>query len=51
MIESMLGWSKIITWILRVFTFVVMVLAVYLFFSPIVEITGSIPIVGGFIKS
>lgn len=42
--------NQAITLILRIVTFVIMVLGIYLFFSPIVEILGYIPIVGGFLK-
>lgn len=51
MIDIMIGNNTIQTNVLRVFAFIIMVLGIYAFFSPIVEIIGYIPLVGGFIKS
>ena len=51
LIEQEIKKNKMISNILRVVTFVVMVAGIYLFFSPIVDLIGYIPIVGGFLKS
>lgn len=49
-IETMITTNKVITNILRIVAYFVMVLGIYAFFSPIVEILGYIPLVGGFLK-
>lgn len=46
----MIANNKVQTLILRILGYVVMVLGIYAFFSPIVEIIGYIPLVGGFLK-
>lgn len=50
MIEQTLLTNKLQTNILRVVAFAIMVLGIYAFFSPIVNILGYIPLVGGFLK-
>jgi hypothetical protein len=43
--------DKIVTNILRVVAYFLMVLGIYVFLSPIVELLGYIPLVGGFLKA
>lgn len=50
MIDNMIAVNKATTNILRLVAYFVMVLGIYAFFSPIVEILGYIPLVGGFLK-
>lgn len=42
--------NKTLTIALRIAAYIVMVLGVYAFFTPIVDMLGYIPLVGGFIK-
>jgi hypothetical protein len=42
--------SQTFTWILRVVSYVLMVLGFWMFFSPITAILGFIPLVGGILK-
>lgn len=42
--------NKTLTNVLRVASYFVMVLGIYAFFSPIADLIGYIPLVGGFIK-
>ncbi len=51
MISTMIITNKSLTNVLRLVAYFVMVLGIYAFFSPIVDILGYIPLVGGFIKS
>lgn len=50
MIQTMIISNKTLTNVLRIAAYLVMVLGIYAFFSPIVDMLGYIPIVGGFIK-
>lgn len=38
------------TWIFRLLSFICIVLGIYLFFSPIANILGYIPLLGGILK-
>lgn len=42
--------SKILTWVIRVVTYLMMVIGICMFFSPITTILGFIPLVGGLLK-
>lgn len=42
--------SKIMTWLIRVGTYLMMVIGICMFFSPITTILGFIPLVGGLLK-
>ncbi len=42
--------SQMLTWIIRVVSFVMMLLGFWMFFSPITTILGFIPLVGGILK-
>lgn len=50
MIENRMSADKTITNILRIVSYFLMVLGIYVFLSPIVDLLGYIPLVGGFIK-
>jgi hypothetical protein len=51
MIDNAVKKSKFYTLMIRIASFVLMVLGMWLFFSPIANILGYIPFVGGFLKS
>jgi hypothetical protein len=51
MIDNAVKKSKFYTLIIRIASFVLMVLGMWLFFSPIANILGYIPLVGGILKS
>lgn len=50
MIGTAVEKSKIMTWVIRVVTYLVMVIGICMFFSPITTILGFIPLVGGILK-
>lgn len=50
MIEKMIIMNKLQSNILRILAYALMVIGIYAFFSPIVNILGYIPLVGGFLK-
>lgn len=50
MISTMIITNKTLTNALRLATYLLMVIGIYAFFSPIVDMLGYIPLVGGFIK-
>lgn len=50
MMDTTIMTHKALSNLLRVVAYFVMVFGVYLFFSPIVELLGYIPLVGGFLK-
>ena len=42
--------SQILTWVIRVVSYLMMVIGICMFFSPITTILGFIPLVGGLLK-
>ena len=50
LISEEMAKSRSMANIMRVVSFVVMVGGIYLFFSPIIDLLGYIPLVGGFLK-
>ncbi len=50
MIEIQLSVHKMLTNFLRLIAYFLMVFGMYAFFSPLVEILGYIPLVGGLLK-
>lgn len=51
MIQSRILINKSMTNLMRIVAYCIMVLGIYAFFSPIVDILGYVPFVGGFLKS
>ena len=50
MIEHAISKARTFTIIIRVVSFIMMVLGLVIFFSPLTNILGYVPLIGGFLK-